>query len=57
MLDNKYLKAYVDSGRYDLADIFFLYHMPTFKDYGIDEEYWFTKLKPLEIDNETIKEI
>ena len=51
MLDNKYLKAYVESGKYDLADIFFLYHMSAFKDYGIDEEYWYTKLKPLEIAN------
>lgn len=56
MLDNKYLKTYVDSGKYDLADIFFLYHMPAFKDYGIDEEYWYTKLKPLGLDNNTTKE-
>lgn len=28
MLKNKYLKSYIDSGKYDLADIFFLYHMP-----------------------------
>ncbi len=47
MLDNKYLKAYVESGKYDLADIFFLYHMPAFKEFGIDENYWYTKLKPL----------
>ncbi len=51
MLDNKYVKAYVDSGEYDLADIFFLYHMSAYKDYGIDEEYWFTKLKPLQVTN------
>lgn len=57
MLNNKYVKAYVDSGKYDLADIFFLYHMPAFKDYGIDEEYWYTKLKPLEITNNSSKEI
>lgn len=49
MLENKYLKAYVDSGKYDLADIFFLYHMPAFKDYGIDEKFWYDKLKPLKI--------
>ena len=55
MLDNKFLKAYVDSGKYDLADIFFLYHMPAFKEYGIDEEYWYTKLKPLKINDETTK--
>ena len=52
MLKNKYLKAYVDSGKYDLADIFFLYHMPAFKDYGIDEEYWFNNLKHLQIAEE-----
>ncbi len=49
MLDNKYLKAYVDSGKYDLADIFFLYHMPAFKEFGIDENYWYTKLKTLKL--------
>ena len=54
MLDN--IKSYVDSGKYDLADIFFLYHMPAFKDYGIDEEYWYNKLKPLEIKDNTAKE-
>lgn len=49
MLNNKYLKAYVESGKYDLADIFFLYHMPAFKEYGIDEDFWYNKLKPLQI--------
>lgn len=50
MLENKYLKAYVDAGKYDLADIFFLFHMKAYKDFGIDEEYWFSKLKPLNCD-------
>ena len=49
MLKNKELKRYVDSGKYDLADIFFMYHMPYFKNFGIDEKYWYTKLKPLNI--------
>ena len=49
MLSNKYLKAFVESGKYDLADIFFLYHMSAFKDYGIDEEYWYKHLKPLKL--------
>ncbi len=53
MLDNKHLKAYVESGKYDLADIFFLYHMAAFKDYGIDEDYWYTRLKPLQIGDTT----
>lgn len=52
MLENKYLKAYVDSGKYDLADIFFLFHMPAFKDFGIDENFWFTKLKHLNISSQ-----
>lgn len=49
MLKNERVKCLVEDGRYDLADIFFLYHMPAFKEYGIDEDYWFTKLKPLKI--------
>lgn len=49
MLENKYLKAYVDSGKYDLADIFFLYHSPAFKEFGIDENYWYSHLKSLEV--------
>ena len=52
MLKNKILKAYVDSGKYDLADIFFLYHCPAFKDYGIDEKYWFEHLKPLSVNEQ-----
>ena len=49
MLKNKYLKAYVESGKYDLADIFFMYHMPAFKEFGIDENYWYSVLKPLKV--------
>ncbi len=49
MLKNKYLKAYVDEGRYSLADIFFLYHMPAFKEFGINEKFWFETLKQLNI--------
>lgn len=49
MLKNKKVKEFVDAKIYDLADIFFLYHMPAFKEYGIDEKYWFEKLKPLKI--------
>lgn len=49
MLKNKKLKEYVDSGQYDLADIFFLFHKHAFESYGIDEEYWYKVLKPLEI--------
>lgn len=57
MLENKKVKEYVDSGKYDLADIFFFYHMPAFKDYGIDENYWYNNLKPLSInDNQESKE-
>ena len=47
MLENKRLKEYVDEGKYDLADIFFLFHMKAYKEFGIDEEYWFNELKPL----------
>lgn len=36
---------------YDLADIFFLYHCPAFKDYGITEEYWFNHLKNLPVES------
>lgn len=45
MLKNKYLKSYIDSGKYDLADIFFLYHMPAYEKFGIDQNYWFSHLK------------
>jgi len=45
MLKNKKLKEYVDSGKYDLADIFFLFHMPAYERFGIDEKYWFNHLK------------
>jgi len=51
MLNNKKVKEFVDSGKYDLADIFFLYHMPAFREYGIDEDYWYNHLKPLNISN------
>lgn len=49
MLNNKKVKAFVESGEYDLADIFFFYHMPAFKDFGIDENYWYNHLKPLPV--------
>lgn len=50
MLENKYLKAYVDDSKYDLADVFFLFHIKAYRDFGIDEEYWFNKLKHLDCD-------
>lgn len=49
MLQHKSLKQFVDEGKYDLADIFFIYHMAAYIDYGINEEYWFKHLKPLKI--------
>ena len=49
MLKNKKVKEFVDSGKYDLADIFFMYHLPAYKEFGIDEMYWNTKLKPMSI--------
>jgi len=49
MLQNKQLRAYVDEGKYDLADIFFLFHKSAFEEFGIDEEFWFEKLKNLKI--------
>ncbi len=51
MLHNQKLKTYVQSGKYDLADIFFLYHMDSYKSFGMDEKYWFTNLKPLNIES------
>ncbi len=54
MLENKKLKTFVESGKYDLADIFFLYHLPAYKDYGIDEEFWFKNLKPLKINKKNL---
>ena len=51
MLKNKQLKEFVDSKKYDLADIFFLYHMHAFAPFGIDENYWFTTLKHLPVDD------
>lgn len=49
MLKNKQLKEMVDSKKYDLADIFFIYHEPAYLEFGIDEKFWFTHLKPLKI--------
>lgn len=48
MLKNKKLKELVDLG-YDLADIFFIFHMPAFCEFGIDENYWKNNLKNLKI--------
>ncbi len=50
MLKNKTLKWFVDQGKYDLADIFFIYHMPAYEYLGIDENFWFSTLKNLKID-------
>lgn len=50
MLENKVLREYVQSGKYDLADIFFLFHMHAFEEYGINEEYWFKELKKMKIE-------
>ena len=52
MLSNKYLKAFVEDGKYDLADIFFIFHSPAFKDYGIDEKFWYEKLKNLDLNRD-----
>lgn len=49
MLNNKIFKKLVDDGIYDLADIFFIYHQKAYLPFGIDEEFWFKKLKPLKI--------
>lgn len=49
MLENKRLREYVEGKKYDLADIFFLFHMHAFEEYGINEEYWFKTLKNMEI--------
>ena len=50
MLENKRLKEYIDSGKYDLADIFFLWDLSSYEEYGITEELWFKELKKLKID-------
>lgn len=49
MLKNKKLKEFIDSGKYDLSDIFFMYHLPAYKKFGIDEKFWEDKLKHLDI--------
>ncbi len=56
MLQNKKVKEFVESGQYDLADIFFLYHKPAFEGFGIDEKYWFNHLKSLDIGVQKPKE-
>ena len=50
MLKNKRLKEYIDSRKYDLADIFFLWDLDCYEKYGITEEYWFKELKNLKTD-------
>ena len=56
MLRNKKLQEFVESGKYDLADIFFIYHKPAFESFGVDEDYWYKHLKPLKISNQIFKE-
>lgn len=57
MLKNNHLKTLVESKKYDLADIFFIYHLPAYKDFGIDEKLWFNVLKPIKTLNYQEKEI
>ncbi len=49
MLKNKKLKGFVDSGKYDLADIFFIYHKSAYEPFGINEDYWFKTLKNIKV--------
>ncbi len=57
MLKNNHLKTLVESKKYDLADIFFIYHLPAYKDFGIDEKLWFNVLEPVKTLNYQEKEI
>lgn len=57
MLKNNHLKTLVESKKYDLADIFFIYHLPAYKDFGIDEKLWFNVLKQIKTLNYQEKEI
>ena len=57
MLKNKYLKAYVDEGKYDLADMFFMFHMPAYKSFGINEKFWQEKLKRIKFSLEVAKDL
>lgn len=57
MLKNNHLKTLVEGKKYDLADIFFIYHLPAYKDFGIDEKLWFNVLKPIKTLNYQEKEI
>ena len=49
MFVNKKFEALVKSKKYDLADIFFIYHKAAYEEYGIDENFWFNTLKKLKI--------
>ena len=49
MLENEVLKEYIDTGMYDIADIFFLFHLKAYEEFGIDENYWFNYLKDIKI--------
>lgn len=49
MLENERLKAYIDTGEYDIADIFFLFHLKAYEEFGIDKDYWFNYLKDIKI--------
>lgn len=51
MLENEKLKGYIDTGMYDIADIFFLFHLNAYEQYGINEEYWFKYLKDLRVED------
>ena len=50
MLENEVLKEYIDTGMYDIADIFFLFHLKAYEEFGINEEYWFKYLKDMKIE-------
>ncbi len=49
MFANKKFEALAKSGKYDLADIFFIYHKSAYEKYGITEDFWFKTLKNLKI--------
>ncbi len=51
MLENEQFKKLYEQGKYDVADIFFLFHKNAYEPFGINYDFWKNNLKNLEIDN------
>lgn len=58
MLANKKLQEFINNGITSLDDIWFIYHMPNFEQFGLSKEVWKDVIKPIDskIGNLSFKE-